>query len=152
MEMLKADKNVEELLNSIEELMTIPDEKLNENMVDMVLGAFKGAFTEQVKEETILELMEQIKTNSSFNINDWKNGLEEAILSLFEEYDNVSPLKEKLVRGFFNLFIELIEEAANRVGKYDTIVSFELVHPNEKFLLMRTALMLARMYMRQRML
>lgn len=132
MEMLKADKNMEELLKSIEELMSIPDEKLNENMVDMILGAFKGAFTEQIKEEAILELVEQIKTDSSFNINDWKNGLEEAILSLFEEYDNVSPLKEKLVRGIFNLFVELIEEATNRVGKYDTVVSFELVHPNAK--------------------
>ena len=74
----------------------------------------------------------QIKTDSSFDINDWKNGLEEAILSLFEEYGDISPLKEKLVRGIFNLFIELIEEAANRVGKYDTVVSFELVHPNAK--------------------
>lgn len=132
MEMLRAEKNMEELLNSIQELMSIPDEKLNETTVDMILGAFKGAFTEQVKEDAILELVEQIKTDSSFNINDWKNGLEEAILGLFEEYDNVSPLKEKLVRGIFNLFIELIEEAANRVGKYDTVVSFELVHPNAK--------------------
>ena len=32
MEMLRADKNVEELLNSIKELMSIPDEKLNENI------------------------------------------------------------------------------------------------------------------------
>ena len=132
MEMLRADKNMEELLNSIEEFISIPDEKLNENMVDMVLGAFKGAFTEQVKEEAILELVKQIKNEPSFSIDVWKKNYEEAITEVFEEYGEISPLKEKLIRGIFSFFTDLIEEAAHRVGKYDTIVSFELVHPNAK--------------------
>lgn len=132
MEMFKADNNMEEFLNSIEEFMSIPDEKLNEHTVDMVLGAFKGAFTPKVREEAILELMGQIKNESSFNINDWKKNYEDGITELLKSYGEISPLKEKLISEIFDLFVDLIEEAANRVGNYDTIVYFELVHPEAK--------------------
>ena len=132
MENFSFDTNTKELIDSIRQLMEIPDEKLNEPQVEMILGAFKGAFTPQVKEEAIIELVQQMKETGNFKLDEQLEAMEEVVVELLSEYENVSPLKEKLVRGIFSLFTDLMVEAAERLGKYDTRVYFELTHPNAK--------------------
>lgn len=132
MENFSFDTSIKDLIESINQLMEIPDEKLNEPQVEMILGAFKGAFTPQIKEEAIVELVKQMKNDGNFNLNEQLEAMEDVVTDLLSNYENVSPLKEKLVRGIFSLFTDLMVEAGERLGKYDTLVYFELTHPNAK--------------------
>lgn len=125
------DETTEKLVELIEQIMEVPDEELDQDQVDMILGMINGALTPKIREESILALLNEMKTKP---YSECKEMIEVmgAADELIEELEITSENKKTLIRGIFGVFADLAKEAFDRLEGYDTIAYFELVHPNAR--------------------
>lgn len=128
----RADDATEKLLELIDQIIEIPDEKLNQNQVDMILGMINGSITPQLREENIVALHNEMKKKPYSECKEMIEVMSSTANDLIEELGVTSIHKQNLIHGIFDIFVNLTKEAFDRLEGYDTIVYFELVHPNAK--------------------
>lgn len=128
----QTDGAAEKLLDLIEQIMAVPDEELDQNQVDMILGMVNGALTPKMREESIVTLLNEMKTKPYSECKEMIEVMDAAADELIEELEITSENKKTLIRGIFDLFTDLVKEAFDRLEGYDTVIYFELVHPNAK--------------------
>lgn len=126
------DETTEKLVELIEQIMEVPDEELDQNQVDMILGMINGALTPKIREESILALLNEMKTKPYSECKEMIEVMGAAADELIEELEITSENKKTLIRGIFGVFADLAKEAFDRLEGYDTIAYFELVHPNAR--------------------
>jgi dUTP pyrophosphatase len=130
--MLQANDTTEKFMELIEEIVELPDENLDQNQVDMILGMINGALTPKMREESILAILEEMKKKSYSECKEMVEEMNGATTELINELGITSPLKQELIHGIFGIFSELTDEAFKRLEGYDTVIHFQLVHPNAK--------------------
>lgn len=128
----QADTTTEKLLDLIEQIMEVPDEELNQDQVDMILGMINGSLTPKMREESIVALHNEMKTKPYSECKEMVEVMNVAADELIEELEITSENKKNLIRGIFGIFTDLVKEAFDRLEGYDTIAYFELVHPNAR--------------------
>lgn len=126
------DETTEKLVELIEQIMEVPDEELDQDQVDMILGMINGALTPRIREESILALLNEMKTKPYSECKEMIEVMGAAADELIEELEITSENKKTLIRGIFGVFADLAKEAFDRLEGYDTIAYFELVHPNAR--------------------
>lgn len=126
------DETTEKLVELIEQIMEVPDEELDQDQVDMILGMINGALTPKIREESILALLNEMKTKPYSECKEMIEVMGAAADELIEELEITSENKKTLIRGIFGVFADLAKEAFDRLEGYDTIAYFELVHPNAR--------------------
>ena len=92
----------------------------------------QGALTSKIREDTVLMILEELKRHSP---DEARNMVKEISLSaseLIDEFIELSEQKKNLIQGIFNILQELADEAYSRLGKSDTVIYFQLEHPNAK--------------------
>ena len=126
--------DINKLMEVIKEIIYLPNEQINPVTVEAICSAIEGSVTPSIREEMISALVDEMRTSSKKEIEDSIANFEEAIEATIEEIPEGSGKegKAQIIRTILNIFYSVMKEAAERVGKYDTIVSFELVHPNAK--------------------
>lgn len=131
MEMFKptGNKEIDDFMNLITEIITIPDDILTQDRVESVIGAMNGAITEKQREEIIVELAKNMELHPE---DDIVAAFKESADNLLEEIGEVSTEKANLIRAIFDILIGLAEEAQERVGVCATIVQFELCREGAK--------------------
>lgn len=129
---LQTDEASEKLIELINQIMEIPDESLNQNQVDMILGMINGGLTSKMREECITALLNEMKKKSYSESKEMVETLSAAANTFIDEFGITNEYKQKLIQGIFGIFSELAQAAFERLEGYDTIVYFELVHPNAK--------------------
>ena len=122
----------EKLVELIGQIIEIPDESLNQNQVDMILGMVNGSLTPKLREESTTYILNEMKTKPYSECKEMIEVMDSIADDLIEEFGIVSALKQDLVRGIFKIFADLAREAFERLEGYDTVVHFQLVHPNAK--------------------
>ena len=128
----QTDAASEKIFALIEEIIELPDEAIDQNQVEVVLGMIRGGITPQVREESILALLEEMKTKPYSECKEMIEVIDEAANELIEELEVTNEDKQNLIRGIFGIFAEVAREAFERLEGYDTVVHFQLVHPNAK--------------------
>lgn len=126
------DETTEKLVELIEQIMEVPDEELNQDQVDMILGMINGSLTPKIREESIVALLDEMKTKPYSECKEMIEVMGEAANELIEELEVTNENKQNLIRGIFGIFTEIAREAFERLEGYDTVVHFQLVHPNAK--------------------
>lgn len=128
----QADTTTEKLLDLIEQIMEVPDEELNQDQVDMILGMINGSLTPKMREESIVALHNEMKTKPYSECKEMIEVMGAAADELIEELEITSENKKNLICGIFGIFTDLAKEAFDRLEGYDIIAYFELVHPNAR--------------------
>lgn len=128
----QTDETTEKLIELIEQIMEVPDEELDQDQVDMILGMIHGAFTPKMREESVLALLNEMKTKPYSECKEMIEVMGTAADELIEELEITSENKKNLIRGIFGIFADLAKEAFDRLEGYDTVVHFQLIHPNAR--------------------
>lgn len=130
--MQNQDTSIEPFVELIEQIISIPDESIDENRIEMILGMINGALTPKTREETVLAILEEMKRKTPAVALEVIQSLDSATEDLLEEFGEISEHKKVLIRGIFDMIKELSMEAYGRLGKYDTVIHFQLTHSNAK--------------------
>ena len=128
----QTDTATEKMFELIEGIIELPDEAIDQNQVEVILGMIKGGFTPKMREESVIALLNEMKTKSYSECKEMIVVMGEAANELIEELEVTNEDKQDLIRGIFGIFAEIAQEAFERLEGYDTIVHFQLVHPNAK--------------------
>lgn len=128
----RTDATTEKILDLIEEIIELPDEAIDQNQVEVILGMIRGGITSKMREESVVALLDEMKTKPYSECKEMIEVMSETANALIEELGVTNEDKQNLIRGIFGIFTELAQEAFERLEGYDTIVHFQLVHPNAK--------------------
>lgn len=128
----QTDAATEKIFELIEGIIKLPDEAVNQDQVEIVLGMIKGGVTPKMREESIIAILNEMKTKSYSECKEMVEAMDEAANEIIEDFEVTNEYKQMLIRGIFGLFTEIAQEAFERLEGYDTIIHFQLVHPNAK--------------------
>lgn len=126
-DILASDENFQPLNSIIDTIMSVSDDTLNEDNIDIIEGMIFGAFTAKIREEAISKIVKTFRDEgySKTEINSIVNTLKTEFNGLVEDID-ASPFKKRLLTKVFSNFEDLFEEAQARVGIYDIILPIKL--------------------------
>ena len=111
------------LLDIVEQIMSLPEDNLNDTTIEVISGMMRGALTPKIKEESIRNILqgfeeENFSRNQAIEvIEHFKNAIKDAIDEL-----KPSPNKRALLDAVFDFFYEVFDEAFARYHSY----AFEL--------------------------
>lgn len=131
MEMFKptGNKEIDDFMNLITEIVALPDDVLTPDRVESVIGAMNGAITEKQREEIVVELAKNMELHPEEDaVAAFKTSADE----LLEELGDISTEKTNLIRAIFDILTKLAEEAQERSGVCATVVQFELCYEGAK--------------------
>lgn len=120
---LADNENARPLLEAIEQIMSIPEDSLNDTTIDVISGMIRGALTPKIKEESIKNVIQSFEDENltraqAFEIiTQSKNAIKTAIDEL-----EPSPNKRALLDAAFDFFYEVFDEAFEKYHSY----AFEL--------------------------
>lgn len=126
------DAATEKFFGVIEGILELPDEAIDQNKVEVILGMVRSGITPKMREESIVALLDEMKTKPYSECKEMIEVMGEAANELIEELEVTNEDKQDLIRGIFGIFAEIAQEAFERLEGYDTVVHFQLVHPNAK--------------------
>lgn len=126
------DESTEKLFDLINQIIEIPDEAIDQDQVDILLGMINGSLTPKLREESVLAIVEEMKNRPYSECKTMVEAMGEMADELIDELNVTSEHKQNLIRGIFKMFESLAHEALERLEGYDTIVHFELIHPAAK--------------------
>lgn len=111
------------LLDIIEQIMSLPEDGLNDTTIDVISGMMRGALTPKIKEESIKNVIQ------SFEDENLSRGQAAEIVAqskqaIKDAIDEVkpSPNKRALLDAAFDFFYEVFDEAFEKYHSY----AFEL--------------------------
>ena len=108
---------------AIQNIMEIPDDSLNDTTISMINGMINGIMTEQVKKETVKELLNNFeelgynRQTAILEVNNLRMQMQELISQLVP-----SPNKTILLNSMFNSFLALFDEALEQYHTYSFIL------------------------------
>jgi len=120
---LSMEEQARPLLDMIEQIMTIPEESLNEDSVEIISGMIKGALTPRIREDSIKDVLKGFEDDNLTRaeaanfVTQNKTAIQEAINEL-----EPSPNKRALLDATFDFFYDVFDEAFARYHSY----AFEL--------------------------
>jgi len=120
---LSMEEQARPLLDMIEQIMTIPEESLNEDSVEVISGMIKGALTPRIREVSIKDVLKGFEDDNLTRaeaanfVAQNKNAIQEAINEL-----EPSPNKRAILDATFDFFYDVFDEAFARYHSY----AFEL--------------------------
>ena len=127
MDALSSQPELRPLVDLIEQIMSLPEESLNEQSIDMFSGMVRGAFTDTIRENAIQGVLQSFRdaaatrSEVSQQIADLTNGITVLL-------DNLAPSKEKrtILENVLNIFVEMYQEASDRYLTYDIELPIKL--------------------------
>lgn len=114
------EDNIKPLMDLIEQIMSIPEESLNEDNVDVIGGMINGAFTPKMREDAIKDVINSFeeqhlsRAEAQNLVNQSKDGIKEALDDL-----EASPHKRAILDAAFDFFYDTFDKALDRYHSYD---------------------------------
>ena len=118
-DMVAADENLQPIMDAIEQIMSIPEESLNDTTIEIMSGMISGAITDNIRRESVKSLLENFeesgftRAQAAENIQNSKTAIEEALNEL-----NPSPNKRKIFDSIFNAFYDIFDTALSKYHTY----------------------------------
>lgn len=124
---IMANKSFEPINDLIAEIMNIPEENLNDNMIDVISGMINGAFTPSVRNDFMNEVLENMReenysrASAKQHVQDFKDSLQDLFQSI-----KASDAKLQLLNVAFKPICEIFDEALERYNLYDFVLPIKL--------------------------
>lgn len=122
-----ASKSFEPINDLITEIMNIPEENLNNNMIDIISGMVDGAFTPSVRRDFTNEVLQNMRDENysraiaKQRVQDFKDGLQDLFQSI-----EPSDAKLQLLNAAFKPICDVFDEALERYNLYDFVLPIKL--------------------------
>lgn len=122
-----ASKSFEPINDLITEIMNIPEENLNDNMIDIISGMVDGAFTPSVRRDFMNEVLQNMRDENysrvvaKQRVQDFKDGLQDLFQSI-----EPSDAKLQLLNAAFKPICDVFDEALERYNLYDFVLPIKL--------------------------
>ena len=119
MNQLADDEAFEDLQRVVDSIMEIPDENLNDTTKEVISGMLRGAFTENIKRESVQELLKMFK-NNNFSRQEAIQGVNLGKQQIASYIDGLKPSepKRELLNDVFQVLYDMYDEALNRYYNY----------------------------------
>lgn len=125
--MLKERNELTPFLDVIEQIISIPDEQLTPESIDIVAGMIKGAFTDKVIEEAIDASVRNFREQnaSKSQVADLTTSLKQGFTDLIDE---IKPTEEKkiLLKTIFEVFTDIADQVQERFLQYDLVLPVKI--------------------------
>ena len=130
------NKDMELFVNAITEILEFPDEVINEANVEEVEKAMVVSLTGAEKNQAIAETVAKMKVQGYTKEMAYEMAadFEKNLKDISDEVANLTSnsYKIRIINKIFELLGGIINEAIEKFLGYDTVVYFELAHPNAK--------------------
>ena len=126
-DMLSEDKNLQPIMDAIEQIMAIPEESLTDENIDIITGMITGAFTNKIRNESVKEMVKNFeeegltRTAAKEAIKSSKIAINEAIDEL-----KVSARKRKIFDSIFSIFYDIFDRALEQYHNYNIVLPIKL--------------------------
>ena len=126
-DMVSNDENLQPMIEAMEQIMQIPEETLNDNMVEVMIGMVTGAFTDKLRKESINEMIKSFeeenltRADATERIAASKKAFEEAIDEL-----KPSERKRRIFEGIFSIFYDIFDRALEQYHNYNIELPIKL--------------------------
>ena len=127
MELSDLTGNLSQLNDLIEAVVSIPDETLNEQYIESLIGAVNGAITPSIRTESVFELINNF-TDQGYSKRDAENEiqkLKDDLQSLIKSLD-VSEKKEQILNKIFENFYGIFDDALENYKRITVIMPISL--------------------------
>ena len=118
-DMVNTDENIKPILDIVEQIMALPEESLTTENTDVIQGMMRGAFTENIRQASIKEIINNFEENN-LNRSAAKQSIEASKIAIKEAINDLqpSPAKETLLNNIFTIFYEIFDEAIEKYHNY----------------------------------
>lgn len=118
---------MEPLMDLIQQIMAIPDSNLNDTTIEAIFGAVNGAFTDNIREQSIRQMIEYMENNNLTRAEVTQQN-QEMINSFKDFLDELAPSaqKRKLLENVFQILFDLSIEAEERYHNYSIVLPMQL--------------------------
>lgn len=112
---MAAIENIQPLIELIENIMSIPEENLTEDNIDIISGMIMGAFTPKMREDAINDMINNFEAQHLSHkeaqelIEQSQNGIQEGLDEL-----EASAHKRAILDAVFDFFYDVFEKALER--------------------------------------
>lgn len=126
-DLLANNEDLKQISELIEQIMSIPEESLTDDMIDIVEGMIMGAFTEKVKKDSLdgilngFENENYTRTQAIEAANITKNEINNYIEQL-----QPSKAKRRLLLSIFNMFFDILDKAIEHYHNYSIELPIKL--------------------------
>lgn len=126
-DLMPTDENLQPIMDAIEQIMSIPEETLTDENIDVMVGMITGAFTDKIREASVNEMLKTFeqegltRATAAEHIESSKIGIKEAL----DELDP-SPHKRRIFDGIFSIFYEIFDTALAKYHTYDIELPIKL--------------------------
>lgn len=109
------------LMDVLTQIMELDDEQLNDQAIEVIGGAMRGAFTDSIKNSAIETMIKQFEESNLTrreilqNAADFKNQM----MALIEQDLHPSARKKQLLEALFEPLYEIFDAVAERYHNYD---------------------------------
>lgn len=126
-DLLSSDQGLQPLAGLLDNIMSLPDDTLNENSVDVLVGMINGTFTEKAREQAVEAVLQNFREEgyNKHEVNDIVDTLRREFTILIEDL-HPSEYKKVLLTQIVELFSRIFEEARARFGVYDITLPIKL--------------------------
>ena len=117
--MFSNDEAIQQLSDAIEQIMAIPEDGLNKESIEIMIGMINGAFTDKIRKESVQELLKNFEEQNltramaTENIDASKKAIEDILNEL-----QPSPNKRHILEGVFNIFYDIFDTALAQYHTY----------------------------------
>ena len=126
-DMVSQSDMLKPLMDIVEQVMSIKDENLTDDNIEMITGMINGAITDKTKQKSINSLVDDFESQGLTRgavtkvVEELKNGLESLIIEL-----KPSEKKARLLHAIFNCFYEIFDAVADKFRNYSIALPFKL--------------------------
>lgn len=126
-DLLENNDAAKPLMDVIQQIMELPDSSLNENTIESFTGAVNGAFTPNIREQAIKQMVESMEENG-LSKADVHQQNQDMINSFNELLDELTPSEYKkiLLKNVFQILFDLSLEAEERYHNYTIELPIQL--------------------------
>lgn len=126
-DLLATNDDFKPFLNAIEEIMAIPEDNLNDETVEIIIGMTNGALTKRMREETINEIINNFEEENLTKATA-KQRIEASKILIQKEIDKLNPSEQKrnILEGIFSIFYEIYNEVLERYHNYNIELPIKL--------------------------
>ena len=119
-DMVSANENTKPLIDTIEQIMSIPDEQLNDKSIEIIKGMINGAAEAMASPESINEMIEGFEQagQTRAQVSTAYNTFRDAMNSYINEL-KPSKYKRDLLESVMEMFYKLFEDAIERYHTYN---------------------------------